>query len=171
MKTFAAVVLWTLATLLGHSEPRWCAPSARDSSNTLVYPPIAQAARVQGVVVMRMIYAPNGKVIRTEPVFGPVLLSNGLGSQLLNWTVKTEAPGEGQCVTLVIAGFRFHDAGEPPSRALSAEPSGSGILRLSVELEVVVMQDPGEFMTPVITRNPFRTFAHRVRRLTHHSVP
>ena len=68
--------------LYAQAEPRWCVVSGKDPSNTLVYPPIARAARVQGIVVMRMIYAPNGKVLRTEPVFGPVMLSNSVTSQL-----------------------------------------------------------------------------------------
>jgi len=159
MKIFVTVVLWIFASLLCSAEPRWCVVSEKDSSNTLLYPPIARAARVQGVVVMRMIYTPNGGGLRTEPVFGPVMLSNALASQLLNWTVKTDATGDQQCVTLVIAEFRFDDEAYRP---LPAQPNIPGIHRISVESEVLVISDPGGVITG---NNPFRRFAYKVRRL------
>jgi hypothetical protein len=164
MKTFAIVVLTALVLLRCQAEPRWCSVSAKDSSNTFVYPPIARAARVQGVVVIRMIYAPNGKVARTEPVFGPAMLSTSMTSQLSNWNVKTDAVGDEQCMTLIIAEFRFHDQDET-SRTLPQGPSAPGILRLSVESEVLIISDP-EGTTS--TGNPFRVFAYKVRRLAKH---
>lgn len=161
MKTFVTVVLWILASLLCSAEPRWCVVSEKDPSNTLLYPPIARAARVQGVVVMRMIYAPNGRVLRTEPVFGPVMLSNAVTSQLLNWTVKTDATGDQQCMTLMIAEFQFHNP-EEASRPHPAQPIIPAILRISVESEVLVISDPGGVITG---NNPFRRIAYKVRRL------
>ena len=157
MKTFAIVVLTALVLLRCQAEPRWCSVSAKDSSNTFVYPPIARAARVQGVVVIR-------KVARTEPVFGPAMLSTSMTSQLSNWNVKTDAVGDEQCMTLIIAEFRFHDQDET-SRTLPQGPSAPGILRLSVESEVLIISDP-EGTTS--TGNPFRVFAYKVRRLAKH---
>ena len=149
MKIFVTVVLWIFASLLCSAEPRWCVVSEKDSSNTLLYPPIARAARVQGVVVMRMIYTPNGGCGRSIWWWG----------HLLNWTVKTDATGDQQCVTLVIAEFRFDDEAYRP---LPAQPNIPGIHRISVESEVLVISDPGGVITG---NNPFRRFAYKVRRL------
>ena len=164
MKTFAILVLSAFVVLRCQAEPRWCVVSAKDASNTLVYPPIARAARVQGVVVMRMIYVPNGKVARTEPVFGPVLLSTSMTNQLLNWTVKTDAAGDEQCMTLIIAEFRFHDPDEP-SRTPPQGPGAPGILRVSVESEMLIISDPAGTLS---AGNPFRVFTYKVRRLAKH---
>jgi hypothetical protein len=164
MKTFVIVLLWALLSLRCQGEPRWCAVSAKDASNALVYPPIARAARLQGIVVMRMIYAPNDKVVRTEPVFGPAMLSSSLTTQLLNWKVMTDAIGDEQCMTLVIAEFRFHDSDEP-SRLQTQAPVAPGILRISVESEILIISDPGGTLS---TGNAFRVFAFKVRRLARH---
>ena len=162
MKTFAIILLVTLSSLQCHGEPRWCAVSAKDSSDSLVYPPIARAARVQGVVVMRMVFAPDGKVVRTEPVFGPAMLSASLTSQLLNWTVKTDAVGDQECMTLVIAEFRFHDPDEP-SRLQPQGPTAPGILRVSVDSEVLIISDPAGTIS---NGNPLKVFAFKLRRIT-----
>jgi hypothetical protein len=164
MKTFAIFLLLTLLSLECRSEPRWCAVSAKDASNSLFYPPIARAARVQGVVVMRMVYTPNGKVVRTEQVFGPAMLSTSLTGQLLNWTVKTDAVGDEQCMTLVIAEFRFHDPDEP-SRLQPQEPVAPGILRVSVDSEVLIISDPAGTIS---SGNPFKVFAFKVKRVARH---
>jgi hypothetical protein len=129
-----------------HAEPRWCSISGKDPSNKFFYPPIARAARVWGLVMMRMIYAPNGKVIRFEPISGPPLLSATLRGQLGDWIVKTDATGEELCETLVIARFTLHD---PPGTKLEGpkftlEPS---IALLSVDTEPIpsldtVVSDP-----------------------------
>jgi len=127
----AIIVLVTLSCSRCHSEPPWCAVSLKDTSNTLVYPPIARAERVQGVVVMRMVYVPNGMVMRTELVFGPAMLSASLTRQLLEWTLKTDAVGNDECMTLLIAEFRFHDPGQS-SRLQQHGPAAPGILRASL---------------------------------------
>jgi hypothetical protein len=152
-----------LASLLCHADPRWCAVSEKDPSNVLVYPPIARAARVQGVVVMRMIYSPNGKVVRTEPVFGPIMLSNSSASQVLGWTLRTAAAGEEQCVTELIVRFHFHDP-DGSFQLFPPQPNTPGILRLSVEEEVLVISDPGADLAT----NPFRAFGYEIRRLARH---
>jgi len=162
MKIFAVVVFCMLVPVICPAEPRWCAVSQKDPSNNLVYPPIARAARVQGVVVMRMIYEPNGKVERTEPVFGSVLLADSVTKQLLNWTVKTDATGNEQCVTLVTAEFHFHDLDQTP-QFVPTQQTRPGMLRIMVESEVLIISDPAATFT---SGNPFRVFAYKVRRLT-----
>ena len=159
--TLAILLLVTLASPQCRSEPRRCVVSEKDASNTLVYPPIARAARVQGVVVMRMVYAPNGKVVRTEPVFGPAMLSASLTRQLLNWTVKTDAVGEEECMALVIAEFRFHDPDEP-SRLQPQGPAAPGILRISVDSEVLIISDPAGTIS---NGNAFKVFVFKLKRI------
>lgn len=89
------------------------------------------------------------------------MLSNAVTNQLMNWTVKTDAMGDEQCVTLLIAEFHFQTPDEAP-RPMAVQPKVPGILRISMEEEVIVMSDP----RAMIIGNPFRTFACKVRRLT-----
>ena len=146
MRKSAAVVL-ALGALVAtcRAEPRWCSVAGNDPSNKLVYPPIAKAARVSGVVLAHMIYAPNGKVQQVEPISGPPLLSDSVTRQLANWTVKTDAPGDELCETLVIASFTLIESSRKPPEepSISLEPS---IIRLSVATEPltldVVISDP-----------------------------
>jgi hypothetical protein len=141
------------------AEPRWCLVVGEDASNKLVYPPIGKAARVWGLVTARMVYEPNGKVVRVEPIWGPAMLSHAVSDQLMNWTVKTEATGDELCETLVIAKFRLHGPGQslPAEAAQSAAPS---ILRMTVDGEYVVISDP---MNVVSTRNPFRILKYELK--------
>ena len=74
--------------------------------------------------------------------------------------MKTVAPGNEQCVTLVIAEFRFHDP-DGGSQPVPEQRSVPGILRLSVESEVLIISDP----MGTVTTNPIRVFAYKVRRL------
>jgi len=131
-----ALALTVLAGLC--RADRWCSVVGNDPSNKIGYPPIARAARVQGVVLVHMIYVPNGKVVRVEPIFGPRLLSDNLARQLMDWNVTTDAAGDQLCVTLVIAKFTMLETNQKPPEepALAAEPS---ILRLHVETSPLVL--------------------------------
>ena len=133
-KSTAFLVGLGLLASLCRAEPRWCSVVSNDPSNKLIYPPIARAARVPGVVLVHMIYAPNGKVVRVEPISGPRLLSSSLAQQMMDWTVRTDASGDELCETLVIAKFTMLDSGQaaPKEPSRVTEPS---ILRLSVETE------------------------------------
>lgn len=160
MRTSVALVLG-LAAFAGicRAEPRWCSVSGSDPSNKILHPPIARAARVSGVVLMHMIYAPNGKVERTEPIFGPAMLSRSLTDQLMRWTVKTDAIGNDLCQTLVIVDFSFVDAG---TTVQPATPLPS-VLRISVQAEILVLIDPGGELSP------FHRFTWRLKHLFHRS--
>ena len=161
MRAFAVVAFWLLVALQCSAEPRWCAVSQKDPSNSLLYPPIARAAGIQGVVVMRMIYEPKGRVQRTEPVFGPALLAASVAKQLLTWTVKTDAKGDQECVTLLIAEFRFHGPDEP-SRLQPQGPVAPGIVRVSVDSEVLIISDPAGTIS---NGNAFKVFAFKLKRI------
>ena len=68
---------------------------------------------------MRMIYAPNCKGgTHQSQCSGLAMLSTSMTSQLSNWIVKTDAVGDEQCMTLIIAEFRFHDQDEPSRNSL-----------------------------------------------------
>src|SRR5208282_2893220 len=94
-----------ISAIASAEEPRWCSVSSRDSSNTLVYAPIAAAAQVQGEARARIIYRPNGRVEKVVSVSGAPMLSGPLVQQLSQWTVRSKAPGGELCQTLVIATF------------------------------------------------------------------
>jgi hypothetical protein len=131
-----------LAASFCRAETRWCSIVGRGPNDTLVYPPIARVARVQGVVLSRIFYLPNGKVKGIERISGPQMLSGWVGEQLSRWTIKTDASGEGLCQSLVIADFRLHASDEPiqERRETNAFPS---ILRLSIDGEVYIISCPG----------------------------
>lgn len=121
------------------AEPRWCSTQGIDPSNKFFYPPIARAARVSGVVISRMIYPPNGRVVEVVPVSGSSLLSSALTGQLMQWTVKTDSTGDELCQTLVIAEFKLVDSNSmPPVRLPQSEPPS--ILRLSAETEPIPIE-------------------------------
>lgn len=138
IKGAAVLLMIGMTATVCLAEPRWCSVIGTDPSNKLVYPPIARAAQVQGVVLVHMIYVPNGKVERVEPISGLRMLSDSLARQLGNWHVKTDATGDDLCETLVIASFTVVDAGQTPLEEPKKvmEPS---ILRLHVETSPLVL--------------------------------
>jgi hypothetical protein len=94
-----------ISAIASAEEPNWCSVSSRDPSNTLVYAPIAAAAQVQGEARARIIYKPNGRVEKVEPLSGVPMLLMPLTDQLSKWTVRSKASGDELCQTLVIATF------------------------------------------------------------------
>lgn len=113
------------------AEPRWCSVIGRGTQDKVAYPPIARYARVTGVVLGIVTYIPNGAVASFEPVSGPRLLSDSLGRQLAEWTIISDALGNEQCRSLVIATFRMDNSDSPESSARIKYEAGS-VLRLSV---------------------------------------
>jgi hypothetical protein len=66
---------------------------------------------VQGEARARIVYKPNGRIEKVEPVSGAAMLSGSLAHQLPNWTVRSRASGDELCQTLVIATFTLR---KPP---------------------------------------------------------
>lgn len=97
-------------------EPRWCSVSSRDPSNTLAYAPIAAAAQVQGGASAVIVYKPNGLVEKVESVSGPLMLSQPLANQLSKWVVRSNAPGDELCQTLVFATFKVGKPTPQPTK-------------------------------------------------------
>jgi hypothetical protein len=120
-------------------EARWC--SIQNAGEiALNYPPIARAARVFGVVVARVIYSPSGKVLSVEPVFGPEMLKIAARDQMSKWSLKTDALGDEPCESLVIVDFSFSNIESSPN--IPNPPPPPGILRITVEAEVLILSDP-----------------------------
>jgi len=114
-----------------HAEARWCSIVGKADADTVKYPVIAVAARISGVVVSRLTFTPSGKVTAFEEISGPKLLASTTGSQLREWTVKTDAQGEELCQALVVIDYKLvaPDSNLRPG----AYPRTPGILRISVE--------------------------------------
>ena len=139
MRGFSLILLCiAFAPMLSAQEPRWCSISSRDPSNTLVYAPIAVAAQVQGEARARIIYRPNGRVERVEPVLGLPMLSVPLVYQLSQWTVRSKAPGDELCQTLVVATFTLRD------------PPGKGKLRVKFSKETNTVRISLSHPRPII---------------------
>ena len=135
------LVLGVLASFC-HAETRWCSIVGRGPSDAIVYPPIARVARVQGIVLGRIRYMPNGQVKEVEVISGPQILSFWVGEQLKRWTIKTDAPGEDLCQSLVIADFGLHMPDEPIQKRAETDAIPS-ILHLSIDGEAYIISCPG----------------------------
>ncbi len=151
-----------LATLSVAAEPRWCSITGRGPNDTIVYPPIARAARVWGNVIARLVYTTDGKVVRFEEVSGPKLLSSSLSKQFESWSIKTDATGQELCESLVSAEFRIESYGAVLSPEIHYE-SGS-VLRIHSEAEPLVLDTVISDPAPL---RGFRLFRSEVRWKLH----
>jgi hypothetical protein len=115
---------------------------------------------------MRVIYTPKGKVLETNPVFGPVMLTDALTKQLHTWTISTDAAGSDPCVTLMVVDFYFKD---PDSKSRSENPHVTypSALHASVEEELLVISDP----RADLSKNPFKILAYKLKRIARHIFP
>lgn len=68
------------------------------------YPPIAKAARFQGVVISRLEFDSSGNVSKVEIVSGPPLLTRVVENTEAKWIFHADA-GNGGCQILVISEF------------------------------------------------------------------
>jgi hypothetical protein len=135
------MILGSIASL-SQAEPRWCSITGRASSDTLIYPPIARAARVSGVVLSRVIFSPAGKVENVESISGPAMLADSVAQQLGKWTFRTTAQGDELCEAIVISEFRLGDLDNPlPEQSIPAAPPG--LLRIRIDAETYVISCPG----------------------------
>jgi hypothetical protein len=133
-RAFAIAALLIALSTACEAEPRWCSITGRTPKDGFYYPAIARAARVAGVVLSRIIYSPDGTVLRVEPISGPRLLSDSLAAQMMKWQVQTDAKGSEECQTLVIAHFRMLDSRDT-NASEQKEFELPSILRLLVEAE------------------------------------
>ena len=126
LRKFAILALGLIAfASLCHAEPRWCKVTGFVDRDSPVYPPIAKAAKVEGSVLVHIIYPTTGKVENVEIVFGPPMLLKAVRDALMKWRVKTDATGEATCQTLVIVDFKIEDAGNTATVPPSLPPPGA----------------------------------------------
>ena len=124
------------------AEPRWC--NVTDFGKTLVYPPIARAAHVTGLVSLRVTYERTGNVITVETINGPIMLVNAATEQIKQSTIGTDAPGSDPCESLFIINYELDDGKLPP---LTPTPNVPGMFRGTVRAYVLVLSDPAFTIT------------------------
>ena len=100
----------------------------------LVYPPIARAAHVTGIVIERVTFLPDGAVLAAETISGPPLIAKPVSNRLLRWRLKTETHGSEPCQALIVADFSFGD-----TKAESFEEIGASIYRISLRALPLVL--------------------------------
>jgi len=130
---FVALLLGAVS-MVAHAEPRWCTITGRAASDRFEYPPIARAARVSGVVLSMVTFSPDGRVLQIDNISGPRMLADLLRRQISGWTLKTNAKGEEECKTLVIAHYRIHNNRDSQTDE-RGQPELPSILQLYVDTE------------------------------------
>jgi hypothetical protein len=167
-KKFSFLLGLALVAPFCQGEPRWCSILGKGPSDALLYPPIARAAFVSGVVLSRVISTPAGHVEDIEAISSPRMLTDAVSKQIRTWTIETDATGGELCETLVIAEFKFRDSVETASgtRLLRVEP---GVFRVSVDTErFVIGPCGGVFITGKSFRFFWRSAKQRIRGIFKH---
>ena len=157
-----AVVVFLWAPCAAHPETRWCSVTGRAAEDRLVYPAIAKAARVQGVVIGRLQFMPGEKVTGVDWVSGPVLLKSYVEKQVEGWAVATAASGGDPCQTLLVAEFRIADDDGPVPPNPSPSVMWMRITGLPLTIDVV-NSDPA----PLPRFWWIRRFFHRSHRFAY----
>jgi len=165
MKRFLAILMVLTAATIAHAEPRWCSITGKGPNDKVLYPPIAKIARVNGLVLSRIIYRPNGKVEKVENISGPPMLVRFLAAQMMDWNIKTDASGEQLCETLVIAKYQLNEPSgcdaAPEQEPKPIDVSTPSILRLELSASPIPTCDPG---ADIILRNPLQQLGHAIKR-------
>ena len=175
MWRFLIISSLAVSVMAAEAEPRWCSATGKAASDRLSFPPIAKAARIEGVVVGRIHFQPSGKVARFEQIFGPGMLAKSLEQQMASWTLANEAKGDDLCETLIVARFRFKEPAscDPrPDVPTEYDFSTPGILRLDLSAYPYLICDPNSTVT---SSNRARLLLYKVkrglRRLVHGREP
>ena len=137
------------------AETRWCAITGTRAQDHIVYPPIARAASVSGIVIGRLEFMPNGEVLGWTAVLGPPLLSEAMGGQMKLWTISTDVGGGEPCQAMVIGEFLLSDKPEAPS---ASSPTPAVLHRIVIRAERMVLSDPSPTL---VERRRFRFWERR----------
>ena len=135
----------------------------RRAVDKLLYSPLAKAARVEGVVVSRVIYNPAGGVEGFEAVFGPPMLSKYLEHEIAKWNVETDAKGDRLCETLIIARFRLKDpisCDPAPDAPTEYDFSTPSIFRMNLGASGYLTCDPA---ATIISPSPARLIFYKLK--------
>ena len=146
---FVLLILMLSTAAVG--QTRWC--NVTDFGNRFVYPPIARAAHVSGLVSLRVYYERTGKVTAVETIGGPVMLVNSATEQIKKVAIGTNAPGIEPCESLFLFDYQIDDGTLPP---LVQTPTVPGMYRGTIRAYVIVLSDPaGTIMRRRRWFNPF----------------
>ena len=115
---------------------RWCtiAGVKAEKAQALVYPAIAKAGHVEGIVILRVTFETSGVVKAIDSVSGPKLLADPATHRTKDWQFKTDATGSEPCQNLVIIRYRIlpENYTEPEAGSVRPEPqpTGSYLIRI-----------------------------------------
>jgi hypothetical protein len=96
-----------------------CALHGIKSSSTLVYPPIALAAHVEGTVNLLAVFDPDGKNADLKTIEGPVMLHNAAIDYVSSWVVNE---GISQQTCAITIAFRLRSDPVCDEKATSSLP-------------------------------------------------
>ena len=86
----------------------WCVMKP-SKTNAPAYPPIAKAARIQGVVISRLEFDANGNASKVEIVNGSALLAKAVEISEAHWVFLSDTDTAG-CQILVISEFSLSES-------------------------------------------------------------
>jgi hypothetical protein len=126
------------------ADVRWCTITSKRNTDTLVYPPIARVARVDGIIIQRINFASTGKVLSVESISGPQMLATSTADQLKTWHLQTDATGDQDCQSLILVRYRIYFDDPPPTEK---HPSIPGMFQISIDGLSLVISDPAATIT------------------------
>lgn len=129
---FAIAMVWHIC----QAETRWCSITAKAKSDTLLYPPIARVAHINGTVIGRLTFSTSGRVLGLDVVSGPPMLVRAVTDQTRSWTIKTDATGNDPCQTLFVADFGF---GDPVPIETASEGNNPAVYRIFIRTQTIVI--------------------------------
>jgi hypothetical protein len=126
------------------ADIRWCTITGKNEENKLIYMPIAKAAHVEGVVILRVNFSTIGDVLKVEPISGPQMLVKSSSEQLKTWHLTTTAVGDAPCQSLVVIKYRLFPENYtlPPVEETPGEFRPAGLYVISIDSHPIVMADP-----------------------------
>jgi hypothetical protein len=136
-----------LATTLSRAETPWCNAISVADDVKPAYPPIARAARISGIVLMRVTVDQQSDITDVSPIFGPKMLEIASTGQMKKWHLQRDFNEAGPCLGTVIIDFQFL----AEDRVISeSEPVSASIIRnlirFSVKTETVTISDPPVYL-------------------------
>ena len=135
------------------ADTRWCTITSKRDTVALVYPPIAIAAHLQGVVILRVNFSTTGSVSSVESISGPQMLVDSTIEQLNGWQFHTNAVGDQSCQSLVVVKYRIlpenYDISQDASSIKERSDPPAGIYQIWIDAYTIVLN---EDFAPTLTR-------------------
>lgn len=96
----ATVLFCLTASMSGLYAQDSCAFHGIKSSSTLVYPPLALAAHVEGTVTLLTVFDPDGKNADVKTIEGPVMLRDAAIHYVSSWIVNEGTSQQACAITI-----------------------------------------------------------------------